>query len=86
MIAPVTNARDITNNIQLQARKWWLQVEHPELNASIKYPGFFVKASETPCQVQHRPPLIGEHNQRIYGEEMGLSHEELVLLKQADVI
>lgn len=86
MIAPVSNAKDIANNIQLKAREWWLQVEHAELGATLNYPGFFVKASETPCQVRHRPPLIGEHNFQIYCEEMGLSKEELILLKQAKVI
>jgi hypothetical protein len=30
--------------------------------------------------------LIGEHNQEIYEQELGMSREELVILKQAKVI
>lgn len=86
MLAPVASARDIVNNVQLREREWWLRVEHPELNATVNYPGFFVKASENPCEVRYRPPLIGEHNQKIYIEELGLSQEELIYLKQAKVV
>jgi benzylsuccinate CoA-transferase BbsE subunit len=86
MLAPVANARDTVNSIQLLAREWWLQVEHPELNATLNYPGFFAKASKTPCRVRYRPPLIGEHNQQIYGDELGLRQEELIVLKQTKVI
>jgi formyl-CoA transferase len=33
-----------------------------------------------------RAPLIGEHNEEVYINELGLSKEELLTLKQAGVI
>ena len=83
---PVSTAKDIMEHPQLAAREVWQEVEHPELRISITYPGPWVKLSESSCGVQRRAPLIGEHNSDIYIKELGLSEDELVLLKQADVI
>ena len=53
---------------------------------SITYPGVFTNASETPLTISRRAPLIGEHNEEIYEKELGLSREELLILKQAGII
>jgi crotonobetainyl-CoA:carnitine CoA-transferase CaiB-like acyl-CoA transferase len=68
------------------ARNFWVDVNHPELGASLTYPGAFVKFSEAECCIKFRAPLIGEHNEEIYGKELGFSRKELVVLKQRSVI
>ena len=83
---PVSNCQALAENAQLRDRAFWKQLEHPELNDSITYPGGWVKLSEAGCDIRRRAPLIGEHNQEIYVDELGLKHEELDLLKQAGVI
>jgi crotonobetainyl-CoA:carnitine CoA-transferase CaiB-like acyl-CoA transferase len=83
---PVSTAKDIMENPQLQAREVWQEVEHPELGEKITYPGPWVKMSEIACGIRFRAPLIGEHNHDIYVKEMGLTEEELVILKQAEII
>lgn len=85
MLYPLQNVKDLSENTQLGNRDFWEQVEHPELGTSITYPGAFVKASETPLCIQHRAPLIGEHNSQIY-QELGISPKELNILKQANII
>lgn len=82
---PVTSPKDIAENAHLAARASWEQVEHPELNASLTYPGAFVKLTQTPCNIRRRAPLIGEHNEGVYGE-LGISKEELITLKQGNII
>jgi crotonobetainyl-CoA:carnitine CoA-transferase CaiB-like acyl-CoA transferase len=82
---PVSTAKDILNSPQLEARDFWAEVEHPELGTTIKYPGGFVKMSETPPRIRRRAPLIGEHNEEVY-REFGYSKEDLGALKQATVI
>jgi formyl-CoA transferase len=42
--------------------------------------------SETPWQLRRRAPLIGEHNEAIYGGELGLSRAELAVLMAAGAI
>jgi len=86
LLYPVSTTADILESVQLAARNFWVKLEHPELNATITYPGAFSNASEAPPQVSRRAPLIGEHNEEIYEGEIGLTKEELVRLKQAKVI
>lgn len=85
MLYPVNNMADILNSPQLKARNFWMNVEHPELGASIVYPGEWAKLSGYPMKTR-RAPLIGEHNADIYKQELGLSDNELSALKQARVI
>jgi benzylsuccinate CoA-transferase BbsE subunit len=83
---PVSTPADMLESPQLAARNFWQEVEHPELGTSITYPGAFANASEAPPRISRRAPLIGEHNQEIYEEELGISKEKLLVLKQAGVI
>lgn len=83
---PVFNAKEIFENEQLRSRDFWKEVEHPELDVVLTYPGPALKLSETPLSLRFRAPLIGEHNEEIYLDELGLSNERLEELKQARVI
>jgi crotonobetainyl-CoA:carnitine CoA-transferase CaiB-like acyl-CoA transferase len=65
---PVNNARDIRDDPQLVARNFWQTVAHPELNATITYPGAFAKFAQTPITLRRRAPRIGEHNAEILRE------------------
>jgi benzylsuccinate CoA-transferase BbsE subunit len=86
ILYPLATAGDIVESQQLKARGYWTEVEHPELNTSITYPGAFAKISKTSCGIFRRAPLIGEHNQEIYEGELGVSKEEMLSLKQAGII
>jgi crotonobetainyl-CoA:carnitine CoA-transferase CaiB-like acyl-CoA transferase len=86
MLSPVFTPKDILEFQQLASRDYWTRIEHPELDATITYPGPFVKTEVSSCRVRRRAPLIGEHNEEIYCVEMGLSRHELVVLKQSGVI
>lgn len=86
ILFPVATPADIAEDEQLKARDFWVSLKHEELGASITYPGSFAVAPHIPCLVKHRAPLIGEHNQEVYGLELGLSRQQLAVLKQAGVI
>ncbi len=86
LMAPVNNVRDILEDPHLQAREYWAKVMHPELNDQISYPGAPVKLSACPWNVRRRPPLIGEHNEEIYGGELGLTPAQMETLKTDHVI
>ena len=86
MLYPVSTTKDILESVQLGAREFWAEVEHPALGTTITYPGAFVNASETPPRISRRAPLIGEHNDEVYEKELCVSREELVRLEQAGVI
>jgi benzylsuccinate CoA-transferase BbsE subunit len=86
MVYPVANAQDILRDSQLNEREFWVELEHPELNDKISYPGAFVKTEDKLCKVRRRAPLIGEHNTEIYEKELGFSREEIAILKESMVI
>ena len=83
---PLSTSADIAVDPQLAGRGYWVDMEHPDLGRTIRYPGAFVQASETPARVSCRAPRVGEHNREIYEQELGISNDELVELKKAGVI
>jgi benzylsuccinate CoA-transferase BbsE subunit len=86
LIAPVSSTKDISEDIQLKARHYWIHLYHPELKEEIPYCGPFISLSETPITYRRRAPLIGEHNQEIYGGELGLNDNKIKTLKQKGII
>ena len=85
-LGPCNTAADVLNHPQLAARGFWKEVEHPELGTSIKYPGGAVVSTEAYCGVHRRAPHIGEHNDEIYRELLGMSTEKISTLKERCVI
>jgi len=85
LIFPVLNVPDNLKNEQLEARGYWQRIEHPELGATVTYPGPPIVLSETPWRIRGRAPLLGEHNAEVYGE-LGLSCDDLQALTAAGVI
>ena len=82
---PVATAKDILEDEQLKARGLWQEVEHEELGSKISYPTFFTKFSSIACGFWRRAPLIGEHNEEVYGE-IGLNKGDVHRLKKASII
>ncbi len=86
-LIPVNTPKDVVESPQLAFREFWVEVEHPELGDTITYPGWPIKASGLPrYKPQRRAPLIGEHNEEVYIREMGMSKEQLTLLKTHGVV
>ena len=86
LVAPVSSTKDISEDIQLKARNYFVNIDHPELKDSLPYCGPFIRLSESPIQFKRRAPLIGEHNYEIYVKEIGISEIELKALKEKGVI
>ncbi len=84
--APVASPADIADSPQLNARNFFVPVAHPEADTSFIYPGAPYKFSRSPWKIPRRAPLVGEHNARIYTEELGLSKEEIDGLAARHVI
>lgn len=85
VLFPVSTPKDLLEDVQTKARDFWQEVDHPELDDKIIYPGALYKSSEFSMEL-HRAPLIGEHNKEVYEEELGLSKESLAILKKGGVI
>ncbi len=87
MIAPVQNAKDLVESPQFQALGFFNEINHPELNMTITYPGApCYHISDTPWRISRRAPLLGEHNMEIYEKELGLTRHHLAILKNQGAI
>jgi len=70
----------------LNDRGFWVDVPHPELGKTFKYPGPAGIYNGSPWRISRRAPLIGEHNEDIFCGELALQKTELVYLAEAGVI
>ncbi|MDO8672506.1 MAG: CoA transferase [Dehalococcoidia bacterium] len=85
LATPVNTPKTLVESTQLNARDFFVEVDHPELGACYKYSGSPYRFDQIKWRLAHRAPQIGEHNLVIYGE-LGLSSDDLVALAGAGVI
>lgn len=85
---PVTAMEDAASvyheDQHLEARVYFVEEEHPSLG-KLKYPGAPFKMMESPWQMGGPAPLIGQHNEEIYGE-LGIDRNELAVLRGVGII
>ncbi len=86
LIAPVSSTKDISEDIQLKARHYWMHLYHPELKEEIPYCGPFISLSQTPIYYRRKAPLIGEHNVDIFCGELGVPEKDLASLQSRGII
>ena len=88
LLFPVATPGDILEHRQLEARGYFQQIHHADIEADITYPGHFVKDLTEPSRVGVRrpPPHVGEHNRDIYCGELGLNDRDLDRLTELGVI
>lgn len=83
--APVNNPEDLLNNVQLKAREYFVDIDHPK-TGKITYPGAPFKLSESPWKIRLPAPLLGQHNEEIYCGQLGYTREDLVKLREGGII
>jgi crotonobetainyl-CoA:carnitine CoA-transferase CaiB-like acyl-CoA transferase len=83
-IGAILNVAEIYGWEQARARGFFRKVEHPQAGTH-DYPGPPYQFSKTPGVVE-AAPLLGEHNEEIYCDRLGLERPELVRLAAAGVI
>jgi benzylsuccinate CoA-transferase BbsF subunit len=76
--AGVLNAAEdlLENDAQLRSREHWLPIEHPELG-SVVTESWGYRLSETSPRQRRHAPLLGEHNDYVYREILGMSEEQI---------
>ena len=84
-ISTIYSMKDIFEDPQYAARNDIVDVPCEEFG-SVKMPAVCPVLSETPGQIKWAGPKIGAQNQEIYGDLLGLSERELVLLQEKGII
>jgi benzylsuccinate CoA-transferase BbsF subunit len=81
----VQNARDlIERDPQLKHRGFWWEAERKNM-APNRFDGFPAELSETPAHLWGPAPWLGEHNELVFGEILGLSSEEIRRLVEEEI-
>jgi crotonobetainyl-CoA:carnitine CoA-transferase CaiB-like acyl-CoA transferase len=83
--APTLNSKGLFRDSHLHDRGVYLRVRHPVIgdNWVIAPPW---RLSETPAGVHRHGPLLGEHNQSVFGELLGMTAEEIKRLEEGKII
>jgi len=81
--APVQTAKEVYNCPQLAARDMFVEFEH--LGRNFRLLGDPVKLSGVPRASGSPPPLLGEHNDYVFGELVGFSQDQIQEMKAKGV-
>ena len=81
----VYNAQDILEDPHNKARRNFVEIEDPDIG-TVKVQNVIPRLSETPGRILSGAPKLGEHNAEVYGGLLGLSEEEMELLKTEGII
>ena len=77
---------EIVDDTHLEDWGFYVEVEHPELGRNFIYPGPAAIYNDSPWRISRRAPLIGEHNQEVYCDELSLSWQELTRLAESGTV
>lgn len=84
--AAVQDGRDLFEDRHLQERGYHTEILHRVPGRSLTYPGLTAHLSLTPGAVRREAPELGEDNDDIFGELLGLSAAEIAKLAAAGAI
>ncbi len=85
IFAPVNNIKDLTQDPQVLANDYVTEFEHPALGP-IKTVGFPIGLSKSPMSIRREAPEFGQHTEEILTEVLDFSWEDIVALKDEEVI
>jgi len=71
----VNTMKDLFNDPQFLTRDVWQSMEHPEIGAQ-RYRMVSYQLSETPGRVRRAAPCLGQDNEEVLSEWLGLDEAE----------
>ena len=83
---PLNTVEDLHEDEQLNSRGYFVRVEHSDLQETLTYPGAPMLFSETPYEITHAAPSLGQHNEEVFVRELELSSQEMKELRSKSVI
>lgn len=81
----VLNAEELLNDPQLKERDYFVEITHPQAG-SHPYPRFPIKLSGISTSCRRPAPCLGEHNEYVLGQLLGLPKDEIAQLAADKVI
>ena len=82
---PSFSNEEIFSDPHFKARELAIEVEHPSMGKQVVL-GPPWRLSETPARVTKSAPTIGENNEYVFGEILGMSGKEIARLIEEEII
>jgi crotonobetainyl-CoA:carnitine CoA-transferase CaiB-like acyl-CoA transferase len=83
--APVKSLAEVVDDEHLRARGAFVEVDDPKAG-TVTMLRPWIRFSDTPAAIRSSAPLVGQHNDEVYGELLGLGEAELAELRAEGVI
>ena len=80
----VLDTAEVYGNPHFKERGFFQKVTHPEAGTHL-YPSIPAVLSKTPNAIRRPPVLLGEHNEYIYKELLGVTETEYQRLRRLDI-
>jgi crotonobetainyl-CoA:carnitine CoA-transferase CaiB-like acyl-CoA transferase len=83
--APVLYPGELLEDSHYKSREFFEEADHPHAGAKL-LPGMICKMSDSPCRTRFPAPCLGQHNQYVFQELLGLTDEEMSEITDAGII
>jgi crotonobetainyl-CoA:carnitine CoA-transferase CaiB-like acyl-CoA transferase len=84
MAGPSLSTKQFVEDQHVKEREFMFQTDHPVMG-KILLTGLPLKLSDAPKYNYTHPPLLGEHNDYVFGQLLGLSKEELAACREEKI-
>jgi len=81
----VQDATDLANDPQLKERGFFIELDHPELGRTIS-DATPIRLSDTPARYSRAAPVLGQDNNYVYCELLGMSEDEMAEFSEQGII
>ena len=81
---PVVRRADLYNDAHLKERGFFREITHRETGTHL-YPGTAFGFSKTPVEVRIPANCLGEHNEYVFKELLGMTDEEIARLEEKQI-
>lgn len=81
---PIYNYKEVFEDPHTSAREMMVEMDHP-VEGAVKGLGIPVKLSETPGEIRHAAPLLGEHTEETLAQ-LGYSEKEIADLRERSIV
>ena len=85
VVGTVQNAQDLLDSAQLQERGFFWEIDHPA-TGRYRFPAVVDTFSKTPMKLRRRSPLLSEHTADVLCNELGVSHDDLGILRLSGIV
>ena len=83
--APMLYPGELPQDPHFASRGFFEEVDHPYAGKRL-LPGVLAKMSESDCRIRFPAPLLGQHNEYVYQELLGLTDDEMDELAKDGII